>query len=198
MEEEVEVGLAEEAEVQRKVRRAAQLLLLQRPRSPGVKGWELKKSLGKDYVRIVDLLKQELDRLDLDVKIVGEEGESSDDYDKARFFVVMRYPPPVAELLNGGWRIDDLSILAATVAYTVSRHGKVSRKDVEQILKDKFPKWRIDLTLDRFIRLGYLIQSGEDVLSIGWRTRAEIDQKALMTVLLSTSTGQQQEEAQAK
>ncbi|MBI4258679.1 MAG: hypothetical protein HY619_06970 [Thaumarchaeota archaeon] len=197
MVEEVKVGLAEEAEIQRKIRRAAQLLLLQRPRSSGVKGWELKRSLGKDYVKIVDLLKQELDKLDLEVKIMAEDGESSEDYDKARFFVVMNRPPPLAELLTAGWRIDDLAILAATLAYTVSRHGKAPRKDVEQILRDKFPKWKIDLTLDRCVRLGYLIQSNEDVLSIGWRTRAEIDQKALMNMLLSTPTGQQ-EEAHAK
>jgi len=182
--------VSDEAEVQRKVRKTAQLLLLPRPRSPGVKGWELKRTLGKDYMKILELAKEELSRLDLEVKIVSDEADAPDDYDRARFFVVLKHPPPLSELVSAGWRIDDLAVLAATLTYIVSRHGKVPRKDVEQLLKEKFPRWKVDLNLDRFTRLGYLSE-GEEVLTIGWRTRAEIDQKTLMNLLLSSTTSQE-------
>ncbi len=187
--------MAEDAEVQKKIRKAVKILLLQRHSSPGVKGWELKKSLGKDYMKIVDLVREELSRLDLEVKIVGEEGDSAEDYDRARFLIVMKHPPSAAELVGGGWRIDDMAILAATLAYAFSRHGKTPRKDVEDLLKDKFPRWKIDLNLDRYVRLGYLVQGEDDVLSVGWRTRAEVDQKTLLNLLLSTPSRQ---ESQAK
>ena len=39
---------AERALLERKVRKAFQTLLLQRGRNPGVKGWELKRHLGRD------------------------------------------------------------------------------------------------------------------------------------------------------
>jgi len=182
--------LAEEAEVNRKVRRASQILLLQRHRAPGVKGWELKKALGRDYMKTIDILNSQLDRLDLIVKIVYEEGTqiqepTSQQLDRARFFIIMKKPPHKSDVISAGWRIDDLSVLAASIAYIISRRGKAPRRDVEELLKDKFPKWRVDLNLDRFVRRGYLIES-EDILSIGWRTRAEIDQRTLLNLILAT------------
>lgn len=182
--------MAEEAELNRKMRRAAHLLLLQRHRAPGVKGWELKRSLGKDYVKIIELLDAELSRLDLKVKAVPEEGAPGEglgeDPDRARFFIVTKSPPPASEAISAGWRIDDAAILAAALAYVVSRRGKAPRREVERLLMGKMPRWRVDLTLDRYIRFGYLLLDGDENLSIGWRTRAEIDQKALLSLLLAT------------
>ena len=38
--------------------------------------------------------------------------------------------------------------------------------------------------IDRFIRRGYLEEDDEGMLYVGWRTRAEVDQKALLGLLL--------------
>lgn len=174
-----------EVDVSRKLKKAGQMLFFRRHRLPGVKGWELKQALGKGYMHIIDLLNAELENLGMEVKIVFERGEVSrhpgeEDLRRARFYVVLK--EPVVEKATGR-RIDDLAALAASIAYITSRQGKVPRKDLEELLREKFPKWKVEMNLDRFIRQGYLGQE-EDVLYLGWRTRAEIDREALMGLLL--------------
>jgi|SRR3972149_4527574 len=178
------------AEIQHKIRRASQLLLLQRQRSPGVKGWELRRALGKEYTKILDVLRTEINGLGLDLKVIHNnvakkvEEIPEEDLDKARFFVVMKGPLTHSELTTSGWRIDDLAVLAAAIAYINSRRGKAPRKQVEELLREKFPRWKVDINLDRFIRRGYLLED-EEMLFIGWRTRAEIDQKTLTNLILA-------------
>lgn len=193
-------GLSEEAEVERKLKRASQLLLLQRHRSPGVKGWELKRALGRDYVKIVEVLRSRLAELGLDVKVVYEgsvkgEEASVEDADRARFFVVLKGPLSHSDVVSSGWRIDDVAVLAAAIAYINSKQGKAPRKQVEELLREKFPRWKVDVNLTRFIRRGYLLEGEggdeEGMLYIGWRTRAEIDQKTLMNLILAASTRQE-------
>jgi len=41
------------------------------------------------------------------------------------------------------------------------------------------------LNIDRYIRYGYLLQDDNAQLYLDWRTRAEVDQKALIDLLLS-------------
>lgn len=187
--------MLEEADLRRKLKRAYQMLLFQRYKTPGVKGWELKRVLGKDYVKMIPILKEDLDKLGLDLKIISEKGEnidesSIDDLDKARFFIIFKEPPTQTEIEASGFRIDDLACLAASLAYIIAHKGKSPRKDLEQLLKEKFPQWRVDLNLDRFIQKGYLIQDKDDILYIGWRTKAEIDQKTLLSLLLASPTNQ--------
>lgn len=193
-------GLSEEAEVERKLKRASQLLLLQRHRSPGVKGWELKRALGRDYVKIVEVLRSRLAELGLDVKVVYEgsvkgEEASGEDADRARFFVVLKGPLSHSDVVSSGWRIDDVAVLAAAIAHINSKQGKAPRKQVEELLREKFPRWKVDVNLTRFIRRGYLLEGEggdeEGMLYIGWRTRAEIDQKTLMNLILAASTRQE-------
>jgi hypothetical protein len=179
----------EEAEIrtERKVKKAAQLLFFRRHRVPGVKGWELKKALGDDYVEVIGVLNSVLDKLGMEVKRIseaGEEGVEDKGYKRAerdRFMIVLK--SPVIEKASGE-RIDTVAMLSATLAYIVSKQGKVPRKAVEEFLSDKFPKQRIFFALDRFIKQGYL---GEDdkALYIGWRTRAEVDRKSLLDLILS-------------
>jgi hypothetical protein len=45
-----------EKEISRKLKRASQLLFFQRHRKLGLRGWELKKALGKDFMSIIDIL----------------------------------------------------------------------------------------------------------------------------------------------
>jgi hypothetical protein len=180
---------AEEAALYaRKLRKAAQMIFFQRHRSPGVKGWELRRALGKNYMKIIDLLSIELDKLGFQVKILFEEGElknpTDEQVDRARFLATLKQPVSSPEAVTAGWRIDDVAMLAAAVAYIISRQGRAPRREVERVLRQKFPIWRIDLNLERFIRRGYLAQDEDGVLSLDWRARAEIDQKALMNLIL--------------
>jgi hypothetical protein len=179
--------LAEEelAEIRDKLARAAQLLLFKRHRQPGVKSWELKKALGRNYLEVVRMLDQELQRIGLTVKRVSEgEGEEME-----RFYVTLRGHPPISEARTFGWRIDDMAALTVTLAYILSKRGKASLKEVERILQEKFPKWRVEYNIDRFIRWGYLSEDDEGMLYIGWRTRAEMDQKTLLSLLLGREEG---------
>jgi len=169
------------AELRGKVARAAQLLLFRRHMQPGVKAWELKRDLGRNYLEVIKVLDVELGKLGLTVKKVegGEEGSDSD-----RYFVTMRGHPAVSEARTFGWRIDDMAILSVVLSYILSKQGKAPLKEVERVLEEKFPRWKVEQDIDRFIRRGYLEEDDEGVLYIGWRTRAEVDQKALLGLLL--------------
>jgi hypothetical protein len=59
------------------------------------------------------------------------------------------------------------------------------RKDVEELLSEKIPGWKVGLNIDRYIRYGYLTQDDNTQLYLDWRTRAEVDQKALIDLLLN-------------
>ncbi|MFQ5920634.1 MAG: hypothetical protein ACE5JV_01290 [Nitrososphaerales archaeon] len=188
--------MSEEAEISRKVGRAFQMLVLQKHRYPGVKGWELKKTLGKDYPKYIEILNEEISKLGLSVKTVFEDAgegklESEQErMERARYFVVFG-----TSSISGsdagtlGLRIDDIAVLAASLAYMIPRQGKARRREVEQVLREKFPKWKVQLNLDRFIRRGYLLETDDDdhvdMLQIGWRTKAEIDQKTLLNLILA-------------
>lgn len=173
----------------KRVKRATKVLFYKRHRQPGVKGWELKRSLGKNYRIIIDLLNRQLETLDLQVKIVYETGEepenpTDEQSDKARFYISLKEPLSTSDLVLSGWRVDDVAALTVAVAHIISKQGKASRKEVEQILREKFPKWRVDYNLNRFLRSGYLSQDDDDVLYLNWRARAEIDQKTLLKLIL--------------
>lgn len=169
------------AELREKVARAAQLLLFRRHMQPGVKEWELKRDLGRNYLEIIKVLDGELGKLGLMVKKVEEGGEGSE---ADRYFVTMRGHPAVSEARTFGWRIDDMAILTVVLSYILSKRGKAPLKEVERVLEEKFPRWRVEQDIDRFIRRGYLAEDDEGVIYIGWRTRAEVDQKALLGLLL--------------
>ena len=68
----------ETASLVRKIKRASKILFYQRHRQPGVKGWELKKTLGKDYLKVVKILNEQLENLDLQVRIIYEERNRQD------------------------------------------------------------------------------------------------------------------------
>jgi hypothetical protein len=173
---------ADKALLERKVRKAFQVLVLQRGRNPGVKGWELKRHLGRDYRSIIDVLSDEVSEMGLEVfEVKGPEGTD----DTSRFLLRFREPPTIAEAETSGIRIDDLAVLAATIAFVNSKQGRASRREAEHFLREKFPKWRVEYSLDRYVKRGYLEQDERFLLHIGWRTRAEVDEKTLMTMILS-------------
>jgi hypothetical protein len=172
-----------------KIKKASQMLFYKRHQKPGVKGWELHKALGADYPKVLDLLDDYLKPMDLQVKVVFEEEKKPEkptieELDRARFFVVLRSDSVTKDKLMG-WRIDDLAGLAITISYVVSKKGLVARKDVEKLLSEKLPGWKVGLNIDRYIRSGYLMQDEKGLLYLGWRTSAEVDEKALIEMLLS-------------
>ena len=172
-----------------KVKKATQILFYKRHQKPGVKGWELHKAIGADYPKVLDIVADYLDPLDLQVKTVFEEEKAPEkptieELDKARFFVALKSGSVTKDKLMG-WRIDDLAGLAITISYIVSNKGQAPRKDVEKLLGEKIPGWKVGLNVDRYIRYGYLLQDDKGMLYLDWRTRAEVDQKALIDMLLN-------------
>lgn len=173
---------ADRALLERKVRKAFQVLVLQRGRNPGVKGWEMKRHLGRDYRKIVEVLSEDVSALGLEVfEVKGVDGTD----DSSRFLLRFKEPPTVSEAETSGIRIDDLAVLAATIAFINSKQGRAARREAEQFLREKFPKWRVEYSLDRYVKRGYLEQDDRTMLHVGWRTRAEVDEKTLMTMILS-------------
>jgi hypothetical protein len=174
-----------------KVKRATHILFYRRHQKPGVKGWELHKSLGADYPKVLDVLDDYLKPLDMQVKTVFEEEKqpaekpSLEALDKARFYVTLRGDLTPKESKMIGWRIDDLAGLAITISYIISKKGQVPRKDVEDLLGEKIPGWKVGTNIDRYIRYGYLSQDDNQQLYLDWRTRAEVDQRALIDMLLN-------------
>lgn len=176
-----------------KLKRATHMLFYRRHAKPGVKGWELRKALGADYPKVLNILDNYLKALDLQVKTVFEEEKTVEkptleQLDKARFYITLRGELTPKEAKMIGWRIDDLAGLAIAIAYIISKKGKAPRKEVEELLRDKLPVWKVDINIDRYIRYGYLTQDENEQLYLDWRTRAEIDQKALIDLLLGTET----------
>ena len=174
-----------------KMKRATHMLFYRRHQKPGVKGWELHKALGVDYPKVLGILDDYLKSLDLQVKTVFEEEKtpaekpSIEELDKARFYITLRGELTPKESKMIGWRIDDLAGLAVAISYIISKKGQAPRKDVEELLGEKLPGWKVGLNIDRYIRYGYLQQDDNDQLYLDWRTRAEVDERALINLLLN-------------
>ena len=177
-----------------KMKRATHMLFYKRHQKPGVKGWELHKALGVDYPKVLDILDDYLKSLDLQVKTVFEEEKtpttkpSVEELDKARFYITLRGELTPKESKMIGWRIDDLAGLAVAISYIISKKGQAPRKDIEELLGEKLPGWKVGLNIERYIRYGYLQQDDNDQLYLDWRTRAEVDESALINLLLNAET----------
>jgi hypothetical protein len=166
------------------------MLFYRRHQKPGVKGWELHRALGADYPKVLEVLDDYLKSLDLQVKTVFEEEKTAagkptlEELNRARFYVTLRGELTPKESKMIGWRIDDLAGLAVAISYIISKKGQASRKDVEELLSEKLPGWKVGFNIDRYIRYGYLQEDENDQLYLDWRTQAEVDEKALIDLLL--------------
>jgi len=179
-----------------KIKKAVQMLFYKRHQKPGVKGWELHKALGADYPKVLDVLDDYLKPMDLQIKSVFEEDKEPEkptieQLDKARFFVVLRNGSVTKDKLMG-WRIDDLAGLAITISFIISKKGQAPRKEIEKLLGEKMPGWKIGLNIDRYIRSGYLMQDDKSLMYLDWRTRVEVDEKALIEFLLGTEKNKEE------
>ncbi len=177
----------------RKMKKAVHLLFYRRHRKPGAKGWELKKELGSDYLKVLKILDRQLENLDLQVKTVFEgktptEKPTLNQLNKARFYITLKGELDSKEAKMIGWRIDDLAGLAITIGQIISKRGKTPRREIEKLLKEKLPEWKVRMNLDRYIRYGYITEDENQQLYLDWRTNAEIDQKNLMNLILNVET----------
>ena len=179
---------------QRKLKDAVHLLFFTHHKLPGVRGWELRKELGSDWLNIVEVLDKQLQPLDLKVTKVLEEPDliepTSAQLQDARFYITMRGTVDQKTAKTIGWRIDDIAGLAVSVAYIISKQGKVPRQDIERVLSEKLPGWRVKLDIDRYIQQGYLGEDDQNVLFLNWRARAEIDSKKLVDLVVRFSKKQ--------
>jgi hypothetical protein len=157
------------------------MLLFRSHRKPGVKGWELKQKLGKNYVKIIDALNSYFRRIGLEVKTVLEEGE---DLDKARFYIVLSRQLTLSDLVAAGWSIDEVAALAVALSILAGRGGKAPLRDVLDVLEAKLPRWKVETYIERAIRRGYLEKTEDEVLVVGWRTKVEVDQQELLKSVL--------------
>ena len=171
-----------------KLKRAVHLLLFRRGKMPGAKEWELKDKVGKNYKQVLEQLNQLLSELDLEIKKVTEphtvevaaEGAPVG-LDEARYFVALKGTLGLKEAKMIGWRVDNLAALSASLAYLVSKQGKAPREDLEKLVAHKFGRWKAATLVDIFLRTGYLDEDDAGVMSLGWRTKSEVDLRALMT-----------------
>ncbi len=177
----------------RKLMIAAAMLLFASHRRPGVRGWELKHRLGKNYMKVIDILNSRLSQLGLRIKTVFEE-EGEENLDRARFYVTLAHPLTMSDLVTAGWRIDEVAALAAALSVISSRGGKAPLRDVLEVLETKFPKWKAEAYLERAVRRGYINKTDDDILTIGWRTRVELDQKTLLKAVLEAQPQEKEEQ----
>lgn len=179
-----------EERIRSKVARAVQLLLFKSHRVPGVKGWELKKNLGPGYLSIIKFLNTRFQELGLTIKIVSDDGSElniSGDESKlstARFYVTLKDELSITAAKTLGWSIDEVAGLAVVISTIISHKGSAPVKEVEEILKKKFPEWKVKLNLARYIRRGYIAEDGNNLV-LGWRTFAELDVEKFIHYILS-------------
>jgi len=173
----------------RKVKEAVHLLFFKHHRLPGVRGWELRQELGAEWLDVVDVLDKQLKPLDLQVTRALDDPDIIEptraQLADARFYITMRGSVDQKTAKTIGWRIDDIAGLAVTIAFLISRQGKTPRVDVERALAEKLPGWRAKMNVDRYIEEGYLGEDESGNLYIDWRSRAEVDQKQLVDLVLA-------------
>lgn len=162
---------------------------------PGAKEWELKARLGRNYREIIKQLDALLADLDLEIKRVEPEqsqakqigeGPTVEMGDDARYLITLRGTLSPKEARLSGWRIDNLAALTIAIAYVVTKQGKAPREEVEKLLAEKAGRWKTLTLLDTFVRNGYLGEDDAGSLTLGWRTKSEVNLKDLMTLLAET------------
>ncbi|MEM0482387.1 MAG: hypothetical protein QXM16_05835 [Nitrososphaerota archaeon] len=174
--------------LEKKMAQAVALILASGHRLPGVRGWELRRRLGKNFPKIINSLDSRLKQIGLRVKIVPDPEAGPEDLDRARFYIVLSDPLILSDVQTLGYSLDELAILSATLAYLLAKNGSSPEKELVEMLETKYPKWRVEAALERLARRGYLNRTEEGLVSIGWRTLVEVDKQELLKAFASIST----------
>jgi hypothetical protein len=187
--EKVAKRVRSEATYSNKIRDAIHLLFFQHHRLPGVRGWELKQELGPEWQSVLEVLDKQLQPLDLKVMRVFDDPNiidpDSNQLADARFYIILRGSIDQKTAKTIGWRVDDIAGLAVAIAYIISKQGKTPRIEVEKMLQEKLPGWRVKMNIDRYIQQGYLGEDEKGILYLDWRSRAEVDQKQLVDLIIA-------------
>jgi|BEDMetMinimDraft_2_1075160.scaffolds.fasta_scaffold00036_4 hypothetical protein len=169
-----------------KMKKMLVYLLVQRRSIPGAKGFELKKLIGTKYTFIANLLNKELETYGLKLKIVFQdkniENPSLQDYDKAYFYITTS-EPIIATPLKGQFNMEELGALAASILLIYSKNNKYEYENLIDFLSNKISKLKTRRFIDKFIKKGYLEIDENNILSLGWRTYAEIDLQMLTKII---------------
>jgi hypothetical protein len=175
----------EEDEIRKKGLRALRLLMLDTSVQPGMKGWELKRRLGKGYTDALKIATMEADRIGLKIVTVPDE-EFPEEIDRARY--VLQTKEPLTDPDYGGWlRIEEAAALAILIIELSIRGGVIQRDTSEKVLNKKLPIWRIKQILEKLKRLGYLTEEGA-LIRKGWRAEVEIDEPGFLRDLVNASS----------
>lgn len=174
------------AKFERKLAIATTLILTAGHRSPGVKGWELRRRIGKDYPKVLEVLEQKLREIGLKLKVVYED-ENVKDLDRARIYVTVSDPLTTSDLPTIGYRLDEIAILSATLAYLFTKGDKAPLNEVIEVLESKFQRWIVESTIEKLVRRGYLSKTDDGVLEVGWRSRVEVDKQELLKAFAAIS-----------
>lgn len=173
----------EEDELRKKGLRALRLLMLDTSVQPGLKGWELRRRLGKGYMDALKIAAIEADRIGLKIVTVPDE-ELPEEADKARY--VLQTKEPLTDPDYGGWlRIEEAAALAILAIELSIRGGVIQREAAEKVLSKKLPIWRIKQILEKLKRLGYLKEEGA-LIRKGWRSEVEIDEPGFLRDLVNS------------
>ncbi|MEM0444426.1 MAG: hypothetical protein QXO86_00075 [Nitrososphaerota archaeon] len=192
------MGAEELSKLEKKMAQAVALILASGHRLPGVRGWELRRRLGKNFPKIINSLDSRLKQIGLRVKLVPDPDAGPDDLDRARFYIVLSDPLTLSDIQTLGYSLDELAILSATLAYLLAKNGSASEKEVVEMLETKYPRWRVEAALERLARRGYLARTEEGVVSVGWRTLVEVDRQELLKAFASLSSNGELRQAQEK
>lgn len=170
-------------EIKQKADKVLKLLLIETSSLPGMKGWELKKHVGKEYTGAIKVAAVQAEELGMKIAVVPDE-DDADNMDKARF--VMMPKEPLSDLELSRWmRVEEVAALAIIISEITIRSGGVQVQAVERLLVTKLPKWRVNQIISKLKRLGY-IKEENGLLMKDWRSKLEIDDTGLIREIVTT------------
>ncbi len=156
------------------------LILFRRGLRPGASVEELEKVCAEPVEKVLEGLNQKIAELGLEIVAIEESDEFLSE-GRARAFVRAKAPLHREELKLCGWDRRFLAALAVVGSYLVSRGGRAKEIEVVNILKSKNISAR---RIDRMVEAGYLAR-GDGMISLSWRSLAEIDQEQLKRLFLA-------------
>ncbi|HIQ13879.1 MAG TPA: hypothetical protein EYH44_05810 [Thermoprotei archaeon] len=171
--------------MERKIKRAAYLLLVRRHSYPGAREWELEKYLGRNYEEVLKRLGEILIKIGLEIKVVNiPEGDRI----LKHYLVVPERS--VKESIGGSiFRSDEAAVLAIAVSTIISSENmRAPKGEIIELAKTKLPQYRVEKALNRFIRLKYLVEDG-DYIKLGPRSFLELDIDMLISQFTSSLKG---------
>lgn len=162
-----------------KLSKLAYLLFFKRHIYPGARDWELERYLGRNYRDYLKDFNEYIEPLGLYVEEVQvEEGDA-----RVTYYVVKPKGSALIDYRTFGWRIDEVAVLTISLGLVLSGGGRVLRREIEDVVKDKIPSRYASKIIDKLIKLGYLEEDG-DYVKVGLRSRLEINLDLFASAIL--------------